>query len=226
MEGNGSTPELGKTQILLLARKKRFVWNRAEPLGQESYENAVDEFIERAGKEEAIELALSIEEASRQGAAMGPFSLYPILLAFERRFGGTPELYVEIYYNLVASGGTRLELGPEYLKKGYEMDPHNRHVLWCMFMAYPAIHGVPRPSYTRDLLLGSSSTEHERECLSRILAISPDDELARVVLKWIEDNNTSCRGSSDIPIPISELDERTRPTCETTLREILEQSRA
>lgn len=207
-----------KEEILNLASRKKLILEKWEPVGQEEYERAVEEFVRSADKEDVIDLALAVKDASRQGNAAGPFSLYPILMAFEERFGGTPELHIEIYNNLRGAGGKGLDIAPDYLRRAYEADPMNYFVLWTLFTSH---HG---PTFPSDLLYSSESVEHEKECIRRILEVAPDDELAQLVFEWMEKHGERYPVTRKAPIELSEISLRTSPVSQMSLRELLERT--
>jgi hypothetical protein len=213
-----------KKYILQLARDMETVEGRWEPLGYEEYERAVEEFVRNAQKPEVVELIVALEEASLKGEATGPFALNPALRAFGGRWKATPELLVETYRTLQGTGGKALEIAPEYLRKAYRIDPRNRLVLWEMFKSHGFIRGIPRPSFPDDLKLSAPDLEHEKECLRRIIAAHPTDNLAQRVLDWVEKHNVSYHQSRNVPVPMWEIDKQTRPTAIRSLRHLLQET--
>lgn len=210
-------------RIVSLARSMRITHKEhVEPLGQEEYETAVEEFVQGATKEEVIEVVAAIEKAVEQGDALGGFTVYPLLIAFGKRFGGSPELYLEIYREMRGSGGSAIRLAPDYLRKAYEADPNNYYVLWKMFLSWGYIYSVHGPTFPPELLLSANEVEHERQCLKRILKIAPDDKLARTALEWVEQHNRPYTQSPHVPIPKSDMSAIRRPTHRRSLHEILE----
>jgi hypothetical protein len=62
----------------------------------------------------------------------------------------------------------------------------------------------------------------KKECLRRILAVSPHDKMAKEILVWLESHDVQYAKGRDVPFPVREIDKRTRPTATKSLRQLLE----
>ncbi len=188
---------------------------RWDPDTYEEYETRVFAYVNRAEKEKVLELIDTVVALAEEGGTHPAYALYPLLIAFQRSFGGSSSLWLEAYYSAIGAGGMLSDRARELLVRAYEQDPNDPHVLWALWKDHTA------PWFPRQLILADDPVDHEKECLRRILRSDPDDELAGAILLWTEEHGRQYAGSRDVPITIHEIDASTRPSSIRSLRKLL-----